>query len=240
MKLIKTIDAAGHVLCHDMTEVVPGVSKQTRFRKGQIITAADIPVLLNMGKEQLYVWEPQPGMLHEEEAAEMLCGICRGMNIRAAPVREGKIELFAEIPGLLKINSKMIFAPNKIDGIAIITQRGNRGVKEGEKTAALKTIPLFTEEEKLKHAAGICGGEKPINIIPYRQKKAGLIITGNEIFLNRINDTGSEILRKKVEAFPAECAETVILPDDPEKITAQILAMVNKGIDLVIYRRYEC
>ena len=234
MKLIKTIEAAGHVLCHDMTEVVPGKSKQTRFRKGQIVTAEDIPVLLNMGKDQLYVWEMQPGMLHEEEAAEKLCGICRGENIRAAPVREGKIELFAEKPGLLKINPKVIFALNKIDGLAVITQRGNRGVKEGEKIAALKTIPLFTEEEKLKHAAGICGKEKPINIIPYKQKKAGLIITGNEIFLKRINDTGSEILKKKVEAFPAECVEVEILPDDPEKITARILAMTEKGLDLVI------
>jgi len=234
MQLIKTTEAAGHILCHDLTEVIPGTSKITRFRKGQIIQAEDIPVLLNMGKEQLYVWEKQPGKLHEEEGAEKLCALCKGAHIRAAPVREGKIELFAEIPGLLKIDSKKLFAINSIDGLALITLKGNRGVTEGEKIAAAKIIPLLIEEEKLELAAGICGAEKPIGIVPYKQKKVGLVVTGNEVFSKRIPDTGSEILRKKVESFGAECVDKQILPDDHEKISAAILDMIHKGIDLVI------
>ena len=263
MKLINTIDAAGCVLCHDMTEIIPGKSKGTRFRRGQTITAADIPVLLNMGKEQLYVQEQEQEtnstpeirgmsdvhstsdvrstsdvhsmpMLHEEEGAKELCRICQGAHMRAAPVREGKIELFAESSGLLKVDSRKLIALNSIGGLAALTLRGNRGVQEGEKVAALKIIPLFIEEEKLKRAEEICGEEKPVNIIPYKHKKTGLIITGGEIFRKRIPDTGSGILRKKIEAFPAECAETVVLPDDPEQITARILDMIARGFDLVI------
>lgn len=73
MKCIKTEDAVGHVLCHDMTQIIPGVSKGPRFRKGHIVTAEDIPVLLSMGKEQLYVWELQPGFLHENDAGRAGC-----------------------------------------------------------------------------------------------------------------------------------------------------------------------
>jgi len=254
MKLINTADAAGRILCHDMTEIVPGKSKTTRFRRGQTITPEDIPVLLDMGKEQLFVWETEQemqdisGMLHEEEGAGALCLLCKGSNIRAAPVREGKIELFAEKQGLLKIDTAKLIALNSIEGLGVITLRGNRGVTEGEKIAAVKIIPLLIEEEKLDLAAQIASGGvhsllktievpgwgKPINIIPYKKKKAALVITGNELYKKRISDTGSEILRKKIEAFPAECVEKIILPDDPVQISAAILGLIEKGIDLVI------
>ena len=42
MKLIRTEEAVGHVLCHDMTQIIPGVYKDARFRKGHIVTAEDI------------------------------------------------------------------------------------------------------------------------------------------------------------------------------------------------------
>ena len=90
MKCIKTEDAVGHVLCHDMTQIIPGVSKGPRFREGHIVTAEDIPVLLSMGKEQLYVWELQPGFLHENDAAERLCALCQNPNMRKSETKEGK------------------------------------------------------------------------------------------------------------------------------------------------------
>jgi len=34
MKCIKTTDAVGHVLCHDITRIVKDVVKDTAFRKG--------------------------------------------------------------------------------------------------------------------------------------------------------------------------------------------------------------
>ena len=57
MKLMKTEDAIGQVLCHDITQIIPGVTKDAVFRKGHIITEEDIPVLLSVGKEHIYIWE---------------------------------------------------------------------------------------------------------------------------------------------------------------------------------------
>ena len=50
MKEIETIHAAGHVLCHDITEIVKGQKKGPAFRKGHIVTEEDIPVLLRLGR----------------------------------------------------------------------------------------------------------------------------------------------------------------------------------------------
>ena len=38
MKLMKTEEAVGQVLCHDITQIIPGVTKDAVFRKGHIIT----------------------------------------------------------------------------------------------------------------------------------------------------------------------------------------------------------
>ena len=100
MRLIRTEDAAGHVLCHDMTQIIPGVTKDARFRKGHVVTEEDIPVLLSIGKEHLYVWEKTDGMLHEDEGAERLRKIAQNENMHPSEVKEGKIELIADIDGL--------------------------------------------------------------------------------------------------------------------------------------------
>lgn len=90
MKLVKTEEAVGHVLCHDMTQIIPGVSKGPRFRKGHVVTKEDIPVLLSMGKEHLYVWEKTEGMLHEDEGALRLLELCKNEGMHATEVKEGK------------------------------------------------------------------------------------------------------------------------------------------------------
>ena len=59
MKLVRTEDAIGHVLCHDMTQILPGDGKGSprfkgpRFKKGHVVTAEDVPVLLSMGSGDL-------------------------------------------------------------------------------------------------------------------------------------------------------------------------------------------
>ena len=100
MKLIKTVDAEGSVLCHDITQIIKGVTKDAVFCKGHVVTKEDIPVLLSVGKDQLYVWEKEEGMLHENDAAEILCAMCRGAHMERCQAKEGKIELTASCDGL--------------------------------------------------------------------------------------------------------------------------------------------
>lgn len=77
MKLCKTEEAVGQILCHDITQIIPGIVKDAVFRKGHVIKEEDIPVLLSVGKEHIYVWENDDTMLHENEAAEVLYEICK-------------------------------------------------------------------------------------------------------------------------------------------------------------------
>ena len=131
MKLIRTEDAAGQVLCHDITQIIPGEFKGARFRKGHVIQPEDIPVLLSIGKENLYVWEKKPGILHEDEAAALLYKAAAGKNIHGTEPKEGKIELIADCDGLLKIDRDALLAVNRTPQMMIATIHGDLPVKKG-------------------------------------------------------------------------------------------------------------
>ncbi|MBQ3643176.1 MAG: molybdopterin-binding protein, partial [Candidatus Riflebacteria bacterium] len=193
MKLIKTEDAVGSVLAHDLTQIIIGQYKGARFRKGHIVKEEDIPILLSMGKENLYVWEKQEGWLHENEAAEILRDLAMGEHMIPSDPQEGKIELTADCDGLLKINTKALLAINSTPQMMIATRHGNTPVKKGDKLAGTRIIPLVIEEEKMnnlqKNTLSITNGKPVLELIPYSFKKVGIVTTGSEVYKGRIEDT---------------------------------------------------
>ena len=235
MKLVKTEDAVGHVLCHDMTQIIPGVMKDARFRKGHIVTQEDIPVLLSMGKKHLYVWEKTPGILHEDEAAEILFEICHGANTcKKAEPKEGKIELLAECDGLFKINREKLLAVNSLTEMMIATRGGDFAVKKGDMLAATRIIPLVIEEEKMEAARKAAGDEPILSVLPFAHKKVGIITTGSEVFSGRIQDAFGPAIRKKLERYDVEVLGQTIMDDAPDPIAREINAYIEKGADMIL------
>ena len=204
MKLIRTQDAVGHVLCHDMTQIIPGVSKGPRFRKGHIVTPEDIPVLLSMGKENLYVWEMQPGMLHENEAAERLCALCLNDGMQRSEAREGKIELTADRDGVFLVDSDRLIAVNSVDEVMIATIHGGTAVQRGDKLCGTRVIPLVIEEETLRRAEAAAGGRPLLELRPYRLRRAAVITTGSEVYKGLIPDSFTPVVQKKLQQFGIE------------------------------------
>ena len=157
MKSMRTVDAVGQVLCHDITQIIRGVTKDARFRKGHIIKEEDIPVLLSLGKDHIYVWEKDASMLHENEAAEILRGICQNDGMEPTAVKEGKIELKAAFDGLLKVDIERLNDLNDLEDIMIATRHNNTPVKKGDKLAGTRIIPLVIRKEKMQEAKRIAG-----------------------------------------------------------------------------------
>lgn len=234
VKLIKTQEAVGHVLCHDITQIIPGVVKDAVFRKGHVVSEEDIPVLLSVGKEHLYVWEKNEGMLHEDEAAEILRDICINKYMSASEPKEGKIELIADVEGLLKINTETL---NKINGLGemmIATVHGNFPVRQGEKIAATRVVPLVIEKEKMDKAKEVAGDLPLLEIIPFRHTKIGIVTTGSEVFKGRIEDAFGPAIRKKLAEYDTEIMGQKILDDNRKDISDAIVEFIENGADMVL------
>ena len=234
MKLMKTEDAIGQVLCHDITQIIPGVTKDAVFRKGHIITEEDIPVLLSVGKEHIYIWEKDEHMLHENEAAQILYAMCRNEHMHPSEVKEGKIEVIADCDGLLKIDREKLKKVNGLGEMMIATRHGNTCVKEGDKLAGTRIIPLVIEKEKMERAKAVCQDGPILTLKPLHGKKVAILTTGSEVYHGRIEDKFTPVLVEKLKEYNCEMIFHEVYDDDHEAITKGCLQAIEQGAELVL------
>ena len=234
MKLMKTEDAVGQVLCHDITQIIKGVTKDAVFRKGHIITEEDIPVLLSGGKDHIYIWENDDTMLHENDAAQILYDMCRNEHMHPSDVKEGKIEVIADCDGLLKIEKEKLRKVNSMGEMMIASRHGNTPVKAGDKLAGTRIIPLVIKKEKMEQAKAVCADGPILELKPFHRKKVGIITTGNELYHGRIKDTFTPVILEKLAEYHVEVIYHEVFDDDHEKITAGCLRAIEAGAELVV------
>lgn len=234
MKCINTTDAVGHVLCHDITRIVKDVVKDTAFRKGHVVKEEDIPVLLSLGKDHLFVWEKDENTLHEDEAAQILYEVCKNENMHPTAVKEGKIELVADCDGLFRVDVGRLDAINEIDEIMIATRHTNSAVKKGDRLLGTRVIPLVIAKEKMEKVKETAGDKPLVSLTPYKAMKVGIVTTGNEVYYGRIKDTFTPVIIDKLHSYGLEVLEQVLCDDNQERITNAILDLKKKGADMIL------
>lgn len=235
MEKIRVEDAVGAVLMHDMTQIIPGKSKGPRFRKGQIVQEEDIPVLLSMGKEHIYVWNQVPGLIHEDEAAERLAKAVAGAGLAFSETKEGKVNLLAEYDGLLYASEEGILALNSIENVVLATLHNHRPVKKGEKVAGTRVVPLMVEDKVVLEAERKAQefSEPILQIRPLRSQKIGVVTTGSEVYHGRIADKFGPVLRKKAEKLGSVIIGQSFADDDVSMIQEKIRELIGQGAEMI-------
>ncbi|OON94786.1 MAG: molybdopterin-binding protein [Candidatus Epulonipiscioides saccharophilum] len=234
MKQISVKEAVGNILCHDITQIIKDVRKGVLFKKGHIITSDDIPILLANGKEHIYVWKNDDTILHENEAAEILYSLCENEGIKKGNIQEGKIEAIALQEGCLKIDTEELEKVNMVDEIMIATLRDNTIVKPGDKVAGMRVIPLVIAKEKMRQLEERTPKRKILKILPFKNKRVGIVTTGSEIFKGRIKDEFGPVIRDKLRGFKCEIIGQEIVDDSEKDIIEAINKFLDLGADIVI------
>lgn len=232
MKTIPVQEAEGTILCQDITRIVPGGAKGPVFRKGHVVEAEDIPVLLDVGKEHLYVYEPGPGMVHEEDAAWRIVRRVAGANLSFSGPKEGRIDLVAECDGLLEVDEEGLFAFNMVGDMTLSTLPGNLPVRAGQTLAATRVTPLVVHESLLEKMEATVRGPL-LRVVPFTPKRAALATTGSEIFKGRIKDGFGPVLARRLAVYGCEVTRQELVGDDPEVIAASVERAVADGFDMV-------
>ena len=234
MREVRVQDAVGMVLCHDITEIVRGERKGARFRKGDVIRAEDVPILLRIGKEHIYVWEDDPNLLHENDAAAVLRDICQSDYMAASEPKEGKIELTATTAGVFEVNEDALNAVNEIEDVMIATIAQHMPVKTGTKLAGMRVIPLVIDKTVMERVRETAGTEPLLRILPYQKMKVGVVTTGSEVFHGRIKDTFTPVIDAKLRAFGLKVDEHRLSDDGTEHTRAAIAELLDAGMDMVL------
>ena len=234
MKSIPVQDAVGKLLCHDLTRIIPGEFKGRAFKKGHVIQESDIPELLKIGKEHIYVLDLHPGDIHEDDAAIRIAQAAAGPGIVLSETSEGRVNLLAETFGLLKVNEKALFRINSIEEIVFASLHSHRVVSSGHPVAGTRIVPLVTREEKVLAVEAICREAYPVvEIKPFRSIPVGIVTTGSEIFHGRITDKFGPVLREKFEKLGSSVMDQVFVSDDVEMTVTAIRSFIDRGAGLV-------
>lgn len=230
MKTVKTQDAVGMPLAHDLTQIIPGDYKGPRFKKGHIVTAEDIPVMLSMGKEHLYVLELSADDVHEDEAGMRIAQSAAGEHIKLRQKGEGKVELLADCRGIVRVDRDKLFDLVDDDEVMFAAIHGNQLVEEGQLLAGTRVIPLYVSEQTVKRAEQI---QNVVYVDPIRSLKVGIVTTGSEIYHKRIEDRFGAILQKKFAALDCPVIGQIIVDDDVNMIADAIGEMRAQGAELI-------
>ena len=234
MKAIPVADAIGTVLCHDITRIVPGETKGPAFRRGHIVTSADIPLLLDIGKANLYVFDPHDGYVHEDQAALRLAKAAAGQGITYGAPSEGKVTLTAARDGLLTIAVEALLALNMMADITFGTIHTGQFVKKGRALAGTRVIPLAVPETLLTEAENLCRLAAPlIEVKPLAAARVGVVTTGSEIYSGRIKDGFGPVLQQKFAQLGCTILDQIFVSDEIEMTLAAIADLRERGADLI-------
>lgn len=236
-KTIPVEEAIGMVIPHDLTEIVPGSFKGARFKKGHIIREEDIPKLKDLGKNHIYVLELEEDELHEDEAALRLAKAVAGEGVEwSEEIREGKVNFRALYEGLLKIETEALLRINLLGEISLSTKHTNLWVKKGELIAGGRAIPLVVKKNLLEEVEKICSEYpvKVLRVLPRKIYKAGLVITGSEVFYGRIEDAFAKRMIPKLEGYGLNVEGPLFAPDDKDFIKANIENLLKRGCEVVL------
>lgn len=227
------------VLAHDVTEIRTDEFKGAAFRKGHVIQREDICHLQRIGKEHLFVLSLGPDDVHEDDAALALARALMGAGvaIKGDP-REGKVTIIAGRDGLLTVDRERLKAFNMLGDVMCATLHTNTVVNKGREVAGTRAIPLVVKKGLIENAvrSAECGVRKQgvIEVKEMRRPKAGVVITGNEVYHGRIKDAFAPIITKKIEEFGGEVVGTYFAPDDEAFIADRLRELIAAGADLLI------
>ncbi len=234
-KKVRLEEAIGMVICHDITEIIPGEKKGRAFSKGHIIRQEDLDRLRGLGKNHIHVLNMDPDDVHEDDAARLLGKVLAGENIEITEPYESRVNLIAKAEGLLQINLKALYDINSIDDVTAATLSSFSIVKKGEIVAGTKVTPLTVKQEVLDAVEEIGEREgKVLKIMPFKPIKSGIIITGTEVYKGIIKDAFEPVLRQKVEKLGGSVIQVSFAPDDEEFIKEEIQRAYDGGCDIIM------
>ena len=235
-------EAVGKRALHDMTQIIPGKFKDPAFKAGQVLSAGDVCRLQQMGRFSVAVQvdddqdinKPNAFGVHENIGAETFARRMAGANVGyALPPKEGKVNLHSTAKGLLCVNKKRLEAFNLVPDVMCASRQDGTAVSPETQIAGTRVIPLYIQPDVYARALNVL--EEPLfSVAPFRKAKAGILVTGTEVFKGLIEDKFIPIITAKLQNYDCEIVCAEIVPDDKEHIGKSIAAMKEAGIDLLV------
>lgn len=204
-----------------------------RLRKGQVLEAAHLEALAQAGHDSVIAVRLEPGDVHEDAAAKALAEALvpdpAAAGLRLTAPFTGRVNLIAEGPGVVVMDSTALIALNSVDPmITLATVPPFQQMRRGGMVATVKIISYAVAQADLERACA--AGAGAIRLAPPVLRSATLIVTDIE---GGAGDKGREAIEARLTAL-GMALEAVIRVPHREEPLAQAIAAVRSDLVLIL------
>jgi len=223
-------EAAGAILAHSLA--LPNA----RFRKGRILSTADVDQLQAASISEVTVACLEPGDIHEDEAATMLADAAVGDGVRIAAAFTGRANLIANIDGLAILDVSRVRAVNAVDeAVTLATVPPYTVVRARQILATVKIIPFAAPGGAVRAAAAHAAkGEPLVRVAEFRDRPVGLVQTTAESLHTKVLDKTTRTVSDRLERYGAHLEREIRCPHDERDVAEAITQLVREGCTPVL------
>jgi hypothetical protein len=160
---------------------------------------------------------PDPGDLHEDEAAGALARAVAGPGVDLRPPRQSRLDLVARRGGVLHVRTAELARLNAIDPLEVFTLFHGQAVTAGQVVASVKVAPHLVPSALIEEGIRLARQEGAlVDVRPYLALEVGAI--AEEAMTADALARFEAGARMKVEALGSRFAGTIVVGDrDPER-----------------------
>lgn len=216
-------EAIGAVSAHTLR--IPGAV----FKKGRVLTADDLSRLRAVGISSLIAARLDPEDVAEDAAASRLGAAVAGPGLRVADAATGRCNLYAEVAGVLQVESERVDHLNRIDeAVTLATIAPFSPVHPGDMVATVKLIPFAVPAPALDRCLAAADGSL-ISISPFRPRRMGLILTEVPSVPKSILDRAASAQRVRAERIGSSIARELRCRHDEASLSAALRELLAAG-----------
>lgn len=217
--------AKGAILAHSL--VVAG----KRLGKGRLLSDADVAALAREGFETVTVARPDPERdMGEDEAAAVIAAALAGaaLGLRVSAPFTGRVNVYAEAPGLARIDAAAIDAVNAVhEAITIATLPDLARAAPRAMLATVKIIPYAAPRDAVEKVVALLTGASALTLAPFAMRRASVFLTRTPGMKDSVVTKGAEAVRLRLAGLGIEMAPPVTTPHE----TGALAEALTTGAD---------
>ncbi len=204
-------------------------------KKGSVVAPADAQRLKAAGIDSMVVVQLDPGDIGEDAAAERLAQAVAGAGVRVDRPFTGRCNLFAETPGVLRVQRDAVDRMNAVDeAITVATLPAFKSVVEGEMIGTVKIIPYAVAESALKQALAAAGWHGILSIAPYVRRRVGVISTLLPGLKPSVVAKTIDVLNQRLAPTGAAVSDHRQVAHDADALTAALAQEARGDAELIV------
>jgi molybdenum cofactor cytidylyltransferase len=223
-------EAKGAILAHSQR------LGEKMLRKGSVLDEAAISLLRAAGRTEIIAARLEPGDVPEDVAADRLATPLVSPLLARSRAATGRVNLVAEAPGLLRVDSARIDRLNSVDeALTLGTLPDYAVVAPRDLVATIKIIPFAVPGTVLAVAEAIVRQGAPVlTLHPFRPLKVGLVASELPGLKPSTTEKTIEVTQARVNNLTGSLLPPIRCEHTEAAIAGALRQQIEAGADLLL------